>query len=58
VQELGATPDGHSRFIVSAPTMDNGSNWFRQTVGESATPGLATFILEKGKNFNGTVHKL
>lgn len=58
VQELGATQDGHSRFIVSAPTMDNGSNWFRQTVGESATPGLATFILEKGKNFNGTVYKL
>jgi len=44
--------------VISAPTMDNGSNWFRQTVGETAVPGLATFMLEKGKPFTGTVYKL
>jgi len=58
VQELGCTVDGQSRFVISAPTMDNGSNWFRQTVGETAVPGLATFMLEKGKPFTGTVYKL
>jgi len=52
------TPSGRSRFIVGAPTMDNGSNWFRQRVGESAVPGLATLILEKGTDYTGTVYKL
>jgi len=58
IQELGMTPSGRSRFIVGAPTMDNGSNWFRQRVGESAVPGLATLILEKGTDYTGTVYKL
>lgn len=58
VQELGMTDNGHSRFIVGAPTLDNGSNWFRQTTGEQATPGLATLILEKQTPYTGTVWKL
>jgi hypothetical protein len=58
VTELGSTPNGVSRFIVSAPTMDNGSGWFRRTTGEDSIPGLACFYLEKNKPFTGTVYKL
>lgn len=58
VQELGMTDEGVSRFIVGAPTLDNGSSWFRNVTGESATPGLAVFNLEKEKPFTGTVWKL
>ena len=58
VTELGSTPRGTSRFLVSAPTMDNGSGYFRLKSGEDSVPGLATFFLEKGKDFTGTVFKL
>jgi hypothetical protein len=58
VQELGMTDEGTSRFVVGAPTLDNGSSWFRQLSGESATPGLAVFELEQGEPFTGTVWKL
>lgn len=58
VQELGMTDEGNSRFIVGAPTLDNGSTWFRNTTGEQATPGLAVFAIEQGKPFTGTVWKL
>jgi len=61
VQELGSVDRGDkvaSRFIVMAPTMDNGSGWFRMNSGEDSIPGLATLILEKGIDFTGTVHKL
>ena len=61
VQELGSVDRGDkvaSRFVVMAPTMDNGSNWFKMKSGEDSIPGLATLILEKGIDFTGTVHKL
>lgn len=58
ITELGSTPRGTSRFLVMAPTMDNGSNWFRLIAGEEAVPGLATFFLEKETDFTGTVFKL
>jgi hypothetical protein len=61
VQELGSVDRGDkvaSRFIVMAPTMDNGSNWFKMNSGEDSIPGLATLILEKGIDFTGPVHKL
>jgi hypothetical protein len=57
VTELGSTPRGTSRFLVMAPTMDNGSGWFRLVTGEDSVPGLATLILEKNKDFTGTVYK-
>lgn len=57
VTELGSTPRGTSRFLVMAPTMDNGSGWFRLTTGEDSVPGLATLILEKNKDYTGTVYK-
>ena len=58
ITELGSTPRGTSRFLVMGPTMDNGSNWFRQTTGEDSIPGLAVLMLEKGIDYTGTVHKL
>ena len=61
VQELGSVDRGDklaSRFIVMAPTMDNGSNWFRMNSGEDSIPGLATLILEQGRDYTGTVFKL
>jgi hypothetical protein len=58
VTELGSTPRGTSRFIVMAPTMDNGSGWWKKVTGEDSVPGLATLILEKGVDYTGTVFKL
>lgn len=58
VKELGATPRGASRFWVQAKTLDNGSDWFKRMSGESATPGLVTFTLEKEKDFQGEVKVL
>ena len=58
LQELGATAEGASRFLIGAPTLDNGSAWFRNLSGEQSVPGLATFVLESGQPFNGTVWKL
>lgn len=58
VTELGSTSRGTSRFLIMAPTMDNGSNWFRQTTGEDSIPGLAVFFLERGIDYTGTVYKL
>ena len=58
VTEMGSTHNGTSRFLVMAPTMDNGSNWFRMVAGEDSIPGLAAFYLDKGKPFTGTVYKL
>ena len=58
VTELGSTPRGTSRFLIMAPTMDNGSGWWRKMTGEDSVPGLAVFTLEKGVDFTGTVRKL
>ena len=61
VTELGSVDRGDrvaSRFLVMAPTMDNGSGWFRLNTGEDSIPGLATLILEKGVDYTGTVYKL
>lgn len=58
VTELGSTPRGTSRFLIMAPTMDNGSGWWRKVTGEDSVPGLAVFTLEKGVDFTGTVRKL
>jgi len=58
VTEMGSTPRGTSRFLVMAPTMDNGSGWWKKVTGEDSVPGLATLILEKGVDYTGTVYKL
>ena len=58
VTEMGSTDRGTSRFLVSAATMDNGSNWWRRVAGEDSVPGLVCFALEKERDFTGTVWKL
>jgi hypothetical protein len=58
VQELGQAANGGSRWWIQAPTLDNGSNWWRLTAGEDSTAGLAVFELEKQKHYAGTVFKL
>lgn len=58
VTEMGSTPRGTSRFLIMAPTMDNGSGWWRKVTGEDSVPGLGVFFLEKGIDFTGTVFKL
>ena len=58
VTEMGSTPRGTSRFLVSASTLDNGSGWYMKNSGEDSVPGLTTLMLEKGVDFTGTVWKL
>jgi len=58
ITELGSTNRGTSRFLIMAPTMDNGSGWWKKMTGEDSVPGLATFVLEKQTDFTGTVYKL
>ena len=58
ITEMGRTSRGTSRFLVMGPTMDNGSNWFRNITGEDSTPGLGVFMLEKQVDFTGTVFKV
>ena len=58
VLELGSTPRGTSRFWVQASTLDNGSNWWKTSQGEDSQPGLVCFVLEKDKDFTGTVWKI
>jgi len=61
VTEMGSVLRGEtpsSRFWIQAPTMDNGSSWFRKFSGEDSVPGLAVFMLNKAEDFTGTVWKL
>jgi hypothetical protein len=34
---------GRQRYWLGAPTLDNGSDWFRQTAGRDSDPGLLIF---------------
>jgi hypothetical protein len=34
---------GRQRYCLGAPTLDNGSDWFRQTQGRDSDPGLMVF---------------
>ena len=40
---------GRQRYCLGAPTLDNGSDWFRQTQGRDSDPGLLVFdVTEAG----------
>jgi hypothetical protein len=40
---------GRQRYCLGAPTLDNGSDWFRQVAGKDSDPGLMVFdITENG----------
>ena len=56
VRELGQHSAGGSKFIVMAPSSDNGSDWYRNAGGGSdASTGILTLELEKDRLFNGTI---
>ena len=38
--------DGRSRYWFQAPTMDNGSDWYRNASGEDSAPGILTFTID------------
>ena len=57
IQETGRK-NGKSRWWVQMPTLDNGSDWYRQQSGEDSDAGLAVYLIEKGVPFSGTVYKL
>lgn len=58
VQETGRR-NGRSRWIVQCPTLDNGSSWYRTTMGgDDSDPGLLVIPLVHGEPFGGTVLKL
>lgn len=41
---------GAQKWILGAPTMDNGSDWFANgSGGGDSDPGMMTFVVEKGK---------
>ena len=50
--------NGRSRWWVQAPTLDNGSDWYRQRAGDDSDAGLAVYLLYPDKAFSGTVYKL
>jgi len=50
--------NGRSRWWVQAPTLDNGSDWYRQRSGDDSDAGLAVYLLYPDKPFTGTVYKL
>ena len=40
---------GRQRWAIGAPTLDNGSDWYRQTAGRDSDPGLLVFdVTDKG----------
>lgn len=49
---------GRSRWWIQMPTLDNGSDWYRQNYGDDSDPGLAVYLLYPDKPFTGTVYKL
>lgn len=51
--------NGRSRWIVQCPTLDNGSSWYRNTMGgDDSDPGLLIIPIEHNEPFTGTVIKL
>lgn len=50
--------NGRSRWWIQMPTLDNGSDWYRQRSGDDSDAGLVVYLLYKDKPFSGTVYKL
>lgn len=46
VQPSGNRADGQSRWVIQAPAMDSGSDWYRNSSGEDSEPGLLTFTID------------
>lgn len=47
IQPTGRNPyTGRTKWWVQAPTLDNGSDWFRNLKGEDSDPGLLVFDID------------
>ncbi len=57
VMETGRK-NGRSRWWIQMPTLDNGSDWYRQRQGDDSDPGLLVYLLYPDTPFAGTVYKL
>lgn len=52
LQPTGRNPySGKSKWWVQAPTLDNGSSWYRNTAGDDSDPGLLVFTIDE-QGFN------
>jgi hypothetical protein len=46
IQPTGrSTRTGRAKWWLQAPTLDNGSDWFRNLAGDDSDPGLLVFDL-------------
>lgn len=54
LQPTGRNPyTGRSKWWIQAPTLDNGSSWYRNTSGDDSDPGLLVFTVdENGLNLS------
>jgi hypothetical protein len=47
VQPSGRNPyNGRSKWWLQAPTLDNGSSWWRNASGDDSDPGLLVFVID------------
>jgi hypothetical protein len=47
IQETGKSAHtGRSKWLIQAPTLDNGSDWYRHRSGETSEPALLTFVID------------
>jgi hypothetical protein len=48
LQPSGRNPfTGRSKWWVQAPTLDNGSSWWRNVSGDDSDPGLLVFVIDE-----------
>jgi len=47
VRPSGRNAAGKAQWHIQAPTLDNGSAWVRNTIGEDGDPGLMTFLIDR-----------
>jgi hypothetical protein len=48
LQPTGRNPfTGKSKWWLQAPTLDNGSSWWRNTAGDDSDPGLLVFVVDE-----------
>lgn len=53
---FGVSTVGKDRYIVSCPTLDNGSSWFTNTSGKSSAPAMLTFEAARHRPQNWTLY--
>jgi len=52
IEPTGRNPyTGRSKYWLQAPTLDNGSDWFRNLAGDDSDPGLLVFDIDE-RGFN------